>query len=370
MLYNREKTQEMKNYMGDILFSSQNNRLREFFSIHNIEFPDNVYKELLEFISSACIYEEEGRKIRPSLIVGNNLLNKHLSKLLQANALCFSSENKIEMNFKKRLKSLIPFCENGWRIFVNFDSSDVVSYGIIRNFNGPTGLNLDDLLSNVSAEEIQSFNLNYILVDIINNFEIMLKGNVGNLKIDFKLCDTDINGENILDCFCDDIIGAIETNKRKLKNAFMKIINLFSQKLHGCICLVIDNKYNLPDDVLKDGVFLPMPIDLCAVLTDELNEANKDVAGIVSVYEKYYAFTGILLEMLNFDGITIIDNKGRLRAYNVFVNSDINSNNALSGGARKRAAEFLCNQNNVNYLGVYFQSQDGLYFYKKVNRNE
>ena len=356
--------------MDNLSFSSQSRKLRRFFKIHNIKLPTDFYKELLEFISSACIYEEEGRKIRPSLIVGNNLLDKHLSMILQANVLCFSKEKIKKTHLKKRLKSLIPFCENGWRIFINFDSKDV-SYGIIRNFNGPTGLNFDDLLSGLSAEEVQSFDLNYILVDVLNNFELMLKGNAGTFKIDFKLCKPDSYSQNFLDCFCDDIISAVESDKRKLKVAFMKIINLFSQKLHGSICLVIDNKYKLPDDVLKDGVFLPEPIDICAVLTDELNETNnKDVSGIVSVYEKYYAFTGILLEMLNFDGITIIDNKGRLRAYNVFVNSDINSNNALSGGARKRAAEFLCNQQNPNYLGVYFQSQDGLCSYKRVNNNE
>ena len=359
----------MKKIMNNLSFSSQSESLSIFFEMHNIKLPNNFYNELLEFISSACIYEEEGRKLRPSLIVGDNLLNKHLSMLMRANVLCFITENINETHLKKRLKSLIPFCENGWRIFINLDS-DVINYGIIRTFNGPTGLNFDDLLSNLSAEEVQYFNLNYILIDVINNFEMILKGNAGSLQINFKLCESDLYNKMFLDRFCEDIIAAVESDKRKLKVAFMKIINLFSQKLHGSICLIINNEYALPDNILKDGVFLPTPIDICAVLTDELNEDNKDVSGIVSVYEKYYAFTGILLEMLNFDGVTIVDNKGRLRGYNVFVNSDVNSNNALSGGARKRAAEFLCNQKNPNYLGVYFQSQDGLYSYKKVNNNE
>lgn len=365
--YNKKNTEE-ENITDNLSFSLQSEKISAFFKTHNIDLPGGIYNELLEFISSACLYEEEGRKIRPSLIVGNNLTDNHFSRILQATVLCIIKENKKETHIKKRLKSLIPFCENGWRIFISFDFDDV-SYGILRNFNGPTGLNFDDLLFSLLPEEIKSFNLNYILIDVINNFEILLKGNSSTLKIDFKLSKHDTYDENFLNRFCDDIIGAIGSDKRKLKIAFMKILNLFSQKLHGSICLVVDHTYNLPDEVIKDGVFLPNPLDICSILTEELNDDINDVSGIVSVYEKYYAFTGLLLEMLNFDGITIVDNKGRLRAYNVFVNSDINSNNALSGGARKRAAEFLCNQKNPHYLGVYFQSQDGLCFYKKVNKN-
>lgn len=353
----------------NLSFSLQSGKLSKFLKTHNIKIPKDMKCELLDFISSACLYEEEGRKIRPSLIIGNNLLNEHLSKILQATVLCFIKDNKSETHLKKRLKSLIPFCDNGWRILISFDSN-IVSYGIIRNFNGPTGLNLKDLLSDLSIDDIQTLKLNYILIDIINNFSLMLKGNADTLKIDFKLSESDDYDEKYLDCFCNDVISAVESDKRKLKIAFMKIINLFSKKLHGCICLVIKNNYNLPDDVLQDGVFLPTPIDICSILTEELNEDSKEISGIVSVYEKYYAFTGIMLEMLNFDGITIIDNKGRLIAYNVFVNSEINTNNAVSGGARKRAAEFLCNQKNPNYLGVYFQSQDGFSYYRKVNINE
>lgn len=367
------KKNKRKNITINLSFGLQSEKLKDFLKKHKIEFSDDVYQDLLEFISSACLYEEEERKIRPSLIIGNHLLDKNLSGLLQATALCIIVDKKEETHLKKRLKSLIPFCENGWRICISFDS-DEIRYGILRNFNGPTGLNIDALLSDLSNVEIEALNLNYVLMDVINNFEIILKGNAESLKIDFKLCRQEENHDNFLECFCDDFIGAVDESsgleRKKLKTAIMKTVNLFSQKLHGSLCLIVDHTYKLPDDVLKDGVFLPKPIDICSVLTVELTDSNRDASGIMSAHEKYYAFTGLMLEMLNFDGVTVVDNKGRLRAYNIFVKSDINTDNSLSGGARKRAAEFLCRQSNTKYVGVYFQSQDGVSFYRKVENHE
>ena len=77
-----------------------------------------------------------------------------------------------------------------------------------------------------------------------------------------------------------------------------------------------------------------------------------------------------LLEMLNIDGITVVDDKGRIRAYNVFVSPDVTDAANLSGGARKRAANYLKKQNNSGYIGVYFQSQDGMSIYERVESYE
>mgnify|MGYP002657831126 CR=1 FL=1 len=69
--------------------------------------------------------------------------------------------------------------------------------------------------------------------------------------------------------------------------------------------------------------------------------------------------------MLNFLGITVIDTSGRIRAYNVFITPN-NGIEVTYGGARKRAAQALLDNKNSDYVGVYFQSQDGNYFYERV----
>ena len=73
------KKNKRKNITINLSFGLQSEKLKDFLKKHKIEFSDDVYQDLLEFISSACLYEEEERKIRPSLIIGNHLLDKNLS---------------------------------------------------------------------------------------------------------------------------------------------------------------------------------------------------------------------------------------------------------------------------------------------------
>ena len=72
--------------------------------------------------------------------------------------------------------------------------------------------------------------------------------------------------------------------------------------------------------------------------------------------------------MLNFDGITVVDTTGRVLAYNVFVQSNINRTKNVIGGARKRAAYTIINSRRKHIAGVYFQSHEGEIFYKSLKK--
>ena len=72
--------------------------------------------------------------------------------------------------------------------------------------------------------------------------------------------------------------------------------------------------------------------------------------------------------MLNYDGITIVDNMGRIRAYNVFIKPEKFNKNATTGGARKRAAYAIINSGIRKIVGVYFHSQEGEIFYEEVKK--
>ena len=72
--------------------------------------------------------------------------------------------------------------------------------------------------------------------------------------------------------------------------------------------------------------------------------------------------------MLNFDGITIIDNQGRLRAFNVFVEPNSKKVGYIVGGARKRAAYYILSSKKKDIIGVYFQSHEGEVFFQELKR--
>ena len=370
LLGNILKKEDEKLSTERISFSASNNAIHAFFLNQNVNLPISLYNELLVFLSKACTYEEEEHKVRPSIIIGNNLLDDQVTRLTQATMIPLVKECLTEARLIKRLKSMLPFCNNGWRVFLNLDD-ETLTYGIVRNFNGPTGLSIDDILTNMSISDKERLGINFVLIDIASNFEILLKGIADICTIDFRLTDEDSNS-GAQTTFCEDLLSAYEGDISKVAAAYRKTIGLFSQKLHGSICVIIRHDHVLPDAILKDGIFLETPIDIYPILAEDLNDKQtlQDISFTISSHEKYHAFTGLLIEMLNIDGITIVVNRGRIRAYNVFVSPDATGTENLAGGARKRAANFLLKQRNSNYLGVYFQSQDGMSSYERIDANE
>lgn len=354
-----------------ISFSQNNDKILSFLNSQNIDLSPELYDELLAFLSKACTYEEEERKIRPSVVIGHNLLDDHSKSITQATTITFAEEPINDAHLNKRLKSFLPFCNNGWRVFINIDKS-YITWGIVRNFNGPSGLDYAEILTSMTKEDIDNLNTDFVLIDVISNYEIKLSGNNNSCIIDFRLTQDSEDRNNPQSLFCQDLLSGYATDIIKTHKAYSKIVDLFSQKLHGSICLIIKHDYSLPDKILKDGVFLNEPIDIYSVLDNELNGDNPvhDINAIINSHQKFHALSGILLEMMNIDGITIVDNKGRIRAFNVFVRPESANNVTLSGGARKRAANFLKHQTNCNYIGVYFQSQDGMSSYERIDNNE
>jgi len=74
----------------------------------------------------------------------------------------------------------------------------------------------------------------------------------------------------------------------------------------------------------------------------------------------------MLLEMMNHDGITVIDMSGKIRGYNLFISKKVTKPLSVEGGARKRAAYSILDTGDEKIMGVYFQSQDGNSFYKRM----
>ena len=273
--------------------------------------------------------------------------------------------------FFKRLKPLLPFCNNGWRVYIDVGENKV-NFGIIRNFSGIAGLTVDEVLRDIAQTDLRAIredcHIGYVMIKPINTNELNIIAMDGEeIKINFSLIQHSQNSsEEQKEMFIKDFLP--QSFDEKLFRAMKKIVDLFPQKLHGAICLIVDEKCNLPNGQLIDGIFLEEPIDLVGLASEVLDiKSNRMQDYAISLNEKYYAISGLFLDMLNFDGITIIDTSGKIRAYNVFI-TPINGTQVTYGGARKRAAQALLDNKDSNYVGVYFQSQDGNYFYEKVCR--
>lgn len=110
--------------------------------------------------------------------------------------------------------------------------------------------------------------------------------------------------------------------------------------------------------IFSDGIWLREPIDFSKSYLQAKVYSEAQLSTIA----------GLFIDMLNYDGITIIDNAGRILAYNVFVETTASVSKKILGGARKRAAYTILNSKKKKIIGVYFQSQEGEVFYEEVKR--
>lgn len=346
------------------------NELLQFFENYSIHLSEELQFQMFDFLKKICSYEEEEKKIFPHLIIGHNIENENFSKLFPVEIIHIAEENNDKLFFK-RLKPLLPFCNNGWRVYVDMEETKI-NFGIIRNFSGIEGLTVDEILGGTQKSDIdiirKEYNIGYFMINPINRNELdIVAMDSEKIRINFSLIQTSQkSSEEQKEMFIRDFLAHSEDEK--LYRAIKKIVDLFPQKLHGAICLIVDGDCNLPNKQLRDGIFLKEPIDIVGLAKEVLNNKVKQSPDyMISINEKFYAISGLFLDMLNFDGITVVDTNGRIRAYNVFVTPN-SETEVTYGGARKRAAQALLDEKNSHYRGVYFQSQDGNYFYERVCR--
>lgn len=327
-------------------------------------FPEKeFFGVFLKFLSKVTTYEEEENKIKPKIILSTNI-NDIVKSLSPRYLLPISNEKLDGSNFEKRLKTLLPFCNLGWYVYINFGQEDI-EYGLVRTFTGPSGLSLPETLLS------DGFGEDDTLVDITvtNNSEIMMRGIRNNqLLIDFKLFDDTSFGTNKItyEKLVKDIVSEIEDQEDRAKSnqVFAKFFEIVQQKVHGTILLVVNSQFN-PNEFLEDGIWLREPIDLSKSALDSTGEI-KDIY----LSELHYSLTGLFLEMMNVDGITVINSCGQIIAYNVFLKQSFIEEANVTGGARKRTAMSLLRIEDENIIGVYFQSQDGHNFYERKNEYE
>lgn len=340
----------------------------EFFEKYDIYLSKELQFQIFDFLKKICSYEEEETKIFPHLILGHNIESKAFSRLFPVEIIHLAKETDEKLFFKK-LKPLLPFCNNGWRVYVDV-MEDKVNFGIIRNFSGIEGLTVDEVLSDTDKNNLDNirnnYSISYLMINPINANELdIVAMDSEKIRINFSLIHPSLNtNEEQKAMFIKDFLS--KSPDEKLFRAIKKIVEMFSQKLHGTICLIVKENCILPNEQLVDGIFLESPIDLVGLAKEVLDKkVNYESEYIISLNEKYYAISGLFLDMLNFDGITVIDTCGRIRAYNVFITPN-NEAQVTYGGARKRAAQALLNNKCSDYVGVYFQSQDGNFFYERV----
>lgn len=170
-----------------------------------------------------CSYEEEETKIFPHLIIRHNIETEEFSKLVPVEIIHMAQESNGKLFFK-RLKLLLPFCNNGWRVYVDVGESKV-NFGIIRNFSGIEGLTVDEVLSDTNKSDLaiirQEYKIGYFTINPINDNEfdiVVMDGE--KVRINFSLQPSQNSSEEQKEMFIRDFLSQSKDEKlfRAMKN--------------------------------------------------------------------------------------------------------------------------------------------------------
>lgn len=340
-----------------IFFEDARKNILEMFSF---EFPSISVNDIDMFVGMfyhLVNYEEEGTKIKPNIIITSNI-NAVVKNIPQSQKITFY-EDEDTSNFRAHIKALMCFCLRGWNIYINF-SENGVEYGIIKSLVSLKDKSLIQSLKQKSTLDTISKKTNIILIEIKGGGVCKLRGGKGSIiSVCFNLnSQSEYNWDSEISQFVESCVSKLKTTKRKLEDIKQMITNIFStalNNLHGTICMIVDKDYKDKNGFLSDGTWLKEPIEFAKMFIKSNTYNENKLRGLADV----------LTTMLDFDGITVIDNAGRIRAYNVFIESSANASKKVIGGARRRAAYTILENKNKKIIGVYFQSQDGDNFYKE-----
>jgi len=347
----------------NIFYLDAKNKIVDFLTQNFDDFPIKLQNRFLNFFPKMVNYEEEGKVYRPRLLFTNNIDTVVKSLPHPSKIELFCDEN--EHMFASRLKALVPFTEHDWCIYVNTGEENV-TYGIFRNINSIKEEGLEDIIFRSNYLRDRADKVFGIYAYAENSWAITMKSIKGNdISINFALDIKVVNDwDGEINAFVDASFSKLRASSKKaleIKTMYKNIFKNVLRNIDGTICVVVDQDYpDSPqrDDFLDDGIWLREPISFSKLY----------IQGQHNVEPKLSAISNVFMSMLDFDGITVVDNAGNILAYNVFVEANLRTAGSVMGGARKRAAYTIINSRKKLIIGVYFQSHDGEMFYAPVKK--
>lgn len=339
------------------IFEQGRNNLITFINTEYEGFDAKLLSHFLNSFNELLDYREEGTHTKPKIIFTNNI-DSVVKSIPKAYKLQIFADDDASM-FNSHLKPLIAIAKKEWCIYVE-NKDEKFNYGICKTLNSLKEKTLVNQIAESTYLRERADKINCIVARSVSDFEMDFFSTRGNvIKINTALNPTkSFDNDDTIAEFTKACFSKLRTTQKKLGEVQTMFRNIFSrviEDLNGAMCVVVDKDYK-DNGFFEDGIWLETPISFSKLFTQSKSYSE----------EKLQAFATLLINMLNFDGITVIDTTGRVLAYNIFVESNINRTKNVVGGARKRAAYTIINSRRKHIVGVYFQSHEGEIFYKSL----
>lgn len=344
-----------------IFFDNVKDSVTNFFNKEFENFPALLMSHFLNRFNDILNYSEEGTSIKPKIVFTDNI-EMVVKSIPKAQALPLFEDNEATM-FNSRIKSMSAIAMHDWCLYIDIKGNKI-TYGIIMSFASIKDKNFLNALEENTTIKDKPVKVHCIIAKPLNFYTMSLHSISGNdLIVNFSLdkSKSSFFSHEIKE-FVDTTFSKLRTTQRKLqdmKNMYLNIFTNVMNNVKGTICVIVDKDYQ-DSGLFEDGVWLKEPISFSKLFTQSKSYSEA----------KLQSFAELFINMLNYDGITIIDNQGRIRAYNVFVETNSKRVGYIVGGARKRAAYFILSSKKKGIVGVYFQSHEGEVFFQETKRME
>ena len=198
-----------------VFFEDARKNVLDMFSIEFPNLPIATVDLFVGMFYKLVNYEEEGTKIRPTILVTSNI-NAVIKHVPNTKKIIFY-EDEDASNFKAHIKALMVFCARGWNIYISFND-DVVEYGIVKALSSIKDKSLMKSLTEKETMETISRRTSLVLINILGGGVVRLLGAKGsNYSICFNLNSvSEYNWENEIYDFVEACISKVKTTAKTL----------------------------------------------------------------------------------------------------------------------------------------------------------
>ena len=324
-------------------------KIKDFFLRKLPEMKEAVIDAIIEMLPSVPHYQEENDHFTFRIIMGNGNppmgWNRRIYEF-SGDAL----ENLFKERVKACLKDVIHFCKSGCDLIIQQLSGREKSESSIE-----VGVFQSDL-GNAGETERALLEKGFLLIECVNRSKICINSHTSSGVSDPLLIRFDLDENEFSDNLEDKDLDSYPSG------FWAGLFSQIKREVHGTICLFVDPSWNGNEDENFDsGKIVFDDYKEMQIKPDSMLETQT----FRDLYEQNF-IRKMFISMLNYDGITVIDTNGCVRAFHCFVS--IHRGKFTSGGARHRAYRALANlfKDNECYKALYFQSQEGnVRFYYK-----
>lgn len=279
---------------------------------------NKLFNVILEYLPEICDYREENRNYYFNLIiVKTDNLEDYLDNIPVQIIQSTMKKSATESVIRNLIKSVAIFCEEYCDALI-LDYNDRIEVGIYQhNMSSTTDMSFENLLKKN----------NTIICQPVSRRQVVL---CSSLDVNHKrLCSFDYNK------FYRPISSFLISADNMFNQWCNHIFNRIDRIIGGTICLFVKDTWVKELDDSFDNKLIDVSNIGINIYDDYLHLNSSDVSKM-SLYETHL---NMFVEMLNYDGATIISNSGKLMAYHAYNKKLTEDENGdiSEGGARHKA---------------------------------